>query len=96
MKKDKKIKKKRESGIQEQIIISYEQIKETYESNGCKLLTTEEEFNVLKKKTKISYAEFKIESSCGHITINSNYYSFKNRKTGLICKDCAYQNLKII
>jgi len=65
--------------------INYETIKETFENEGCKLVTTEEEMIINKMK---SASKYKIIASCGHPVENCLYYIFKCRKTGKICKEC--------
>ncbi len=65
-------------------MVSFNEVKETFESKGCQFLVSEEEFN----KTKHSTAEkYKYIASCGHehiVWLNV----FKNRFTGVICPKC--------
>lgn len=68
---------------------SYDDIKCCFEQNGCKLLTSEEEFNINRMN---GHSKYSIISSCGHQVGNCWFNMFKNRKTGLICKSCIYSN----
>ncbi len=65
--------------------LSYEEIKKTFEDKECKLLTTKDEFieNDMNASSK-----YNIISSCGHNNSECLYYSFKNRGSGILCKDC--------
>jgi hypothetical protein len=71
------------------MVLTYNDAKETFENGGCKLLTTEEEFNFNKMNSKSKY---NIISSCGHIFYNCWYSMFNHRKTGVICKSCINSN----
>lgn len=73
--------------------IDYDTIKSTYESNGCQLLTTEDEYLELRKTVVLKKILFKIISSCGHLTEKSLYYSFTENNTGKLCSDCIDERL---
>ena len=64
----------------------YEDTKNEFESKGCQLLTTEEEFISNKMAGKSKY---NIISSCGHQTPECYLHTFKNRNTGVLCKTCT-------
>jgi hypothetical protein len=65
---------------------TFEEIVNTFEEKGCKLLTTKDEFinNNMNSKSK-----YKIISKCGHIRDNCNYQNFKSGSCGILCIDCA-------
>jgi hypothetical protein len=65
-------------------ISKYEKIKNSFDHNGCKLLTTKEEIDILSKPAS---AKYKYIASCGHEHIV--YYNvFISRNTGILCPLC--------
>jgi hypothetical protein len=68
--------------------VEYTNIKNAYESKGCKLLTTEEEYLTLRQKLPLKNLLFDMISICGH-TEKSLYYSFIGSNTCLYCKRCT-------
>ena len=81
---------RRNDGAEEKKIYTYEMIKEIYEKEGCKLLTTEEDFN----KDKLSRI-FKIEGKCGCIIEQSDFKTFLYKKVGFNCNICTNKNTSI-
>ena len=70
--------------------LTYEQIKsftESEEGNGCKLLTTEENF---KKEYKGNQTKLLFKCSCGN-EFEKSYLKFKNHKQRQ-CKECGRRN----
>jgi hypothetical protein len=62
-------------------MVNFKDVKDAFESKGCKLLVSKEEFN---KKSHSSTEKYKYTASCGHdheVWLNV----FKNRNTGVIC-----------
>ena len=82
------VKKRRANGVAEQVIITYEIVKKTYENKQCELLTTKEDFIKVKDEVGMHKLFLKIKASCGHIIENSLYNNFKDKGTGVVCKDC--------
>jgi hypothetical protein len=72
---------------------SYEKIKKIFESKSCKLLTTKEEF--INNKMNAKNSKYNIISSCGHNTPECYFHTFKNRNTGVLCKECIINNSRI-
>jgi hypothetical protein len=72
---------------------SYEKIKEFFESKNCKLLTTKEEF--INNKMNAKNSKYNIISSCGHNTPECYFHTFKNRNTGVLCKECIINNSRV-
>lgn len=73
---------------------NYNKVLETCNSNGCKLLTTYEEFEKCREivnKNYYAYVRIKFIGICGHESsaITTNYIL---RKTGIQCKDCVKQH----
>jgi len=71
----------------------YENIVNEFKKRNCNLLTTEEEYNSIPKKSnnyKLNYV-----ASCGH-THNVFYNVFKSRKTGIICSSCKNKENSLI
>ena len=66
-------------------MVAYEIIKQTFEKESCKLVTTEEEKKINNLQ---STSKYKIIASCGHIIENCWFHMFKYRGTGKICKMC--------
>jgi hypothetical protein len=68
---------------------SYEFIRDFFEEKKCKLLTTRDDFinNNMKATSK-----YKIISSCGHIIDECYFHTFKNRNSGIVCKNCIPKN----
>jgi hypothetical protein len=58
-------------------------------SKGCKIVTTEEEFNAMVRRDK-----FNIISKCGHSSNNVNISGFKDRDQLILCKSCISENRK--
>lgn len=73
-------------------IVSYETIKNAYETNNCVLVTTLEEYTELRNNNSLKKIQFKIISSCGHPTNDSLYYSFIEQNTGKLCRKCTDEN----
>ena len=72
--------------------LSFSDINDAYEERGCKILTTEEEFNSWRTNCiKLKQMQFDIISSCGH-TMKSFYVGFIQSDTGIVCKDCRLHN----
>ncbi len=69
----------------------YNDIVNKFAINGCKLLTTYEEFIELNKITYQSHIKLDFIAQCGHPNkvVLSN---FLLRKTGINCKKCVIQN----
>lgn len=65
--------------------LTYQKVKEMFESKKCKLVTTEEEF-IENKMGSRSY--YKIISKCGHENL-SNYDTCKSQNCGVMCKNCV-------
>ena len=90
MKKDKHNKnaevKRREAGMEEQVIYTYEMTTEIFKKKGCKLLTTKDEFEEL-KKIKTNKRKFKIIGSCGHEIISPNFIEVM-QKDKINCNEC--------
>lgn len=68
--------------------VDYIEIKNTYELQGCKLLTTEDEYMQMKQTKPLKSMWFNIVSVCGHQE-KSLYYSFTESRTCLYCKRCT-------
>jgi hypothetical protein len=66
-------------------MVNYETVKDTFEKEGCKLITTEVNFKLNKLTSKSKY---NIIASCGHQIDGCWYHMFKYRGTGKICKNC--------
>jgi hypothetical protein len=70
---------------------SYQIIQNTFKQYECALLTTEEEYNLLKVKRP----KYKYTAQCGHEHIIC-YSSFRYRNSGMICPPCmVIKNAKI-
>ena len=65
---------------------SYDALVKSFEDKNCKLLTTEEEYNVIKKE-KVRYPKYYYTASCGCNNI-VHHNVFMNRNTGVICPNC--------
>jgi len=73
---------------------SYDELKKSFEDKNCKLLTTEEEFNVM-KKTKVRFPKYYYTASCG-CNNTVHHHILLNRNTGVICPKCmTMKNAKI-
>jgi hypothetical protein len=70
--------------------VTYEELKETIENKGCKLLISKDEYSIMKGNHK----KVKIISSCGHIIDNCAINEFKSRGTGIKCKSCVLIEMK--
>lgn len=70
------------------IFVEYSVIKNAYESKGCILHTTEQEYLTMKEKMNLKSMWFSITSICGHRE-KSLYYSFLADNTCLYCKKCT-------
>lgn len=68
--------------------IKYETIKSTYESKGCVLITTREQYIQMRINCPLRSVVFDIVSKCGHGE-KSLYYTFVNANTGVYCKNCT-------
>lgn len=68
--------------------VEFAEIKSAYETAGCKLLTTEEEYIQMKQIKQLKYMLFDVISLCGHQE-KSLYYSFTMSNTCLYCKRCT-------
>jgi hypothetical protein len=64
----------------------YASVVSVFQSNDCKLLTTEEEHASLMQTKKIP--KLKYVASCGH-EHSVHYNVFKSRNTGVICPSCC-------
>jgi hypothetical protein len=73
--------------------VKYATIKHTYESCGCKLLTTEDEYLTARNDVALKGVWFDIISVCGHPE-KSLYYSFTESDTCLYCKACTHDRAK--
>lgn len=73
-------------------MVSYESIKETFESKGCQLITTKYEMTINKMNSKSKY---KIIATCGHLIDNCDYHMFKSklRDRQKLCKECVNKKL---
>jgi hypothetical protein len=74
---------------------SYENIKAAFENNGCKFLTTQEEYNKVTEKICPTHAMYKIIAKCGHTVENANYGTFVYSKSNFLCKTCTLKNVII-
>lgn len=73
---------------------SYDELVKSFEDKGCKLLTTEEEYNVMKQEN-IRFPKYYYTASCGCNNI-VHHHIFLNRNTGMICPKCmTTKNAKI-
>ncbi len=68
----------------------YNKIKELLDNNNCKLLSSYQDYLNCKDKVK----KIDIISSCGHESKNINGGNLLSRKSGLICRNCIYENFK--
>lgn len=68
--------------------VEFVEIKSTYESKGCSLLTTEDEYMQMKLTKPLKSMLFDVISICGHKE-KSLYYSFIESNTCLYCKRCT-------
>ena len=77
-------------------MVDYVKLRETYESYGCKLLSTEEEVNKLMevKKKSIEYQKLRFESKCGHES-EGYLVNLKYKGTGMNCRKCAYKCISV-
>ena len=77
-------------------MVDYVKLRETYESHGCKLLSTEEEVNKLMevKKKSIEYQKLRFESKCGHES-EGYLVNLKYKGTGMNCRKCAYKCISV-
>ncbi len=69
-------------------MVKYNDVKEKFEEHNCKLLMTEDEFNL---KSRIIHENYPYIASCGH-NHEVNFHNFKGRLTGVKCPECV--NLK--
>jgi hypothetical protein len=69
--------------------LTYDKVSELFESKGCRLLTSREEFEDGKMHAKSRY---KIVSKCGHEN-TAQYDMFKAMNCGMFCKACTKQNI---
>ena len=69
-------------------MVKYNEVKNTFKEHNCKLLMTEEEFNLKPRKTNEKYPYI---ASCGD---NNEicFHNFKHNSQGLKCPKCV--NLK--
>lgn len=77
---------------------TYLKIKKNFDDNGCKLLTTYEEYQEYKKNNlEKNYGNIRVNfvAKCTHKN-NVAITNFISRKTGLICKNCRYEQYKIL
>jgi hypothetical protein len=73
---------------------NYNKVKECINNNGCKLLTTFEEFEEIRKTALNNYYGFvriKFIGLCGHES-SAVFTNFNVRKTGITCKSCVKLN----
>ena len=72
--------------------VTYETIKETFEKEGCQLLTTKCEMVKNNMNTNSNYI---IIAECGHQINNCNYHAFNSKLRGRkkICTDCINKKL---
>lgn len=73
-------------------MVLYSELKDTFESKGCKIIINEEEFN---KTSRLATNKYKYIASCGHEN-QIVYSSFKNLNLGLICRKCVIEKNKQI
>jgi hypothetical protein len=74
-------------------MIRYQKLVECFESKGCKLLLTDEEFE--KSFDNVKVPKVKYTASCGHeheVHINV----FKSRDTGIVCPSCKSKEIGIM
>jgi hypothetical protein len=64
---------------------TYEKIKNVFEEKHCILLTTEEDFQENKMN---AMSKYNIISACGHLREDVYFHTFKNRNSGVLCKEC--------
>jgi hypothetical protein len=69
---------------------TYENIIKEFNSKNCKLLTTKEEYDIIKKNTK--FLKLCYIASCEH-THTVFYHVFKYRNTGIICPSCKNKEI---
>jgi hypothetical protein len=70
---------------------AYEDVKNYFIQNKCKLLNTEEEYIEIKNSMK--HPKYNYIASCGHA--HSVFFNvFKNRKTGVMCPKCIVERNK--
>ena len=74
------------------MVLSYNEVKETFENQNCELSMTEEEFN-LKKPRKVN-EKYKYIASCKH-NHEVCFERFKNRSQGIICPKCVRLKISI-
>lgn len=70
--------------------LKYIELLDLIELKGCKLLTTEEQYNINKDK----YKKIDIISSCGHESKQIILNTFKYYNTGVLCKNCFLEKSK--
>ena len=75
-------------------MVTYEEIKLSFEKRKCKLLTNEKDYNEM-CDNKIKFKKFNYIASCNHNHIVF-YNVFISRNTGIICPSCVNKNNGII
>jgi len=72
-------------------MVTFNEVKNTFEEHNCKLLMTEEEFNLKKRYVKENYPYI---ASCTHNHIVS-LHNFKQTLSGLKCPNCVHSESSI-
>lgn len=68
---------------------NYAELKALFESKGCKLLTTEDD---IKQSRWISHTQVSFIATCGHNN-NVTVTNFKQKGSGVVCKECMKQTI---
>lgn len=71
--------------------VSYDDLLKLFESKGCQIITSREDYEILKGE----YKKITIKARCGHIIENCYIHQFKNRGTGINCNACIKEQVKI-
>jgi len=72
-------------------MVLFNEVKEEFEKHNCKLLMTEEEFNI---KPRITNEKYNYTASCGHNHI-INFTDFKRKQNDKICPKCSKEKQSI-
>jgi hypothetical protein len=71
--------------------LTYKEVQEKVKDKGCKLLTTENEYNKMTER----YKKVDIISKCGHENKNVNYQMLMSlRECGLFCRSCVIKSIR--
>jgi hypothetical protein len=83
---------RRDKGMKEKFVYTYESTKGAYEKEGCVLLSNEDEYNKI-SKLEITERRFKFRAKCGHIITNTRFSDFIYQKAHVYCDDCSTKKL---